>query len=79
MQTNIGRQNQLTRGVNELSVMQMELQLFTVTPPGNSRLAGCTKSQIISLINRNIHRKLLRLIIIVHFTLHIPTWSLVMS
>ena len=59
--------------------MQLEVQLLAVTLSDASRLAGRTKSQIVSLIYRNIHWKLQRLFIVVHATLHIPPWSLVMS
>ena len=50
-----GGQDQLKRAVDKLSVMQMEVQLLTFTLICASRLAGCTKSQITSLIHRSIH------------------------
>ena len=46
--------DQLKRAFNEFSVMQVAVQLLTVTLTDASRLAGCTKSQIISLIHCNI-------------------------
>ena len=40
----MARQDQLQRAVDELSLMQVEVQLLTIALPGASRLTGCTKS-----------------------------------